>query len=198
MCVTLRIGFCVACGMLYLSEWVLTVLALQTDFADWTYCWWIELFLADMPSLSGVSDMDYPLQGPGLVNVPSLPELSPFRRVPLPPELVEQFSRILPWFIGISNEMFVFGSIDTETKCRELALDITCLFVVGDVLSRSLFTRLWWSPLFSTWRCLETTLNFNCETLDMQCNCMMGVFPEISRAWLTIDNDIFMWNYEDG
>ncbi|XP_063068284.1 nuclear pore complex protein Nup155 isoform X2 [Engraulis encrasicolus] len=79
----------------------------------------------NMPSLSGVSDMDYPLQGPGLVSVPSLPELSPFRRVPLPPELVEQFSH-------------------------------------------------------------------------MQCNCMMGVFPEISRAWLTIDNDIFMWNYEDG
>lgn len=33
---------------------------------------------------------------------------------------------------------------------------------------------------------------------DMQCNCMMGVFPPISRAWLTIDSDIFMWNYEDG
>uniref|UniRef100_A0A8C0J747 Nucleoporin 155 n=1 Tax=Chelonoidis abingdonii TaxID=106734 RepID=A0A8C0J747_CHEAB len=32
----------------------------------------------------------------------------------------------------------------------------------------------------------------------MQCNCMMGVFPDISRAWLTIDSDIFMWNYEDG
>ncbi|XP_010133602.1 PREDICTED: nuclear pore complex protein Nup155-like, partial [Buceros rhinoceros silvestris] len=32
----------------------------------------------------------------------------------------------------------------------------------------------------------------------MQCNCMMGVFPEISRAWLTIDSDIFLWNYEDG
>ncbi|XP_076842691.1 nuclear pore complex protein Nup155 isoform X2 [Brachyhypopomus gauderio] len=76
-------------------------------------------------SLSGVSDMDYPLQGPGLVSVPNLPELSAVRRVPLPPELVEQFSH-------------------------------------------------------------------------MQCNCMMGVFPEISRAWLTIDNDIFMWNYEDG
>lgn len=79
----------------------------------------------NMPSLSGVSDMDYPLQGPGLLTVPSLAELSPVRRVPLPPELVEQFSH-------------------------------------------------------------------------MQCNCMMGVFPEISRAWLTIDNDIFMWNYEDG
>ena len=31
----------------------------------------------------------------------------------------------------------------------------------------------------------------------MQCNCMMGLFPEISRAWLTIDSDIFDWNYED-
>lgn len=36
------------------------------------------------------------------------------------------------------------------------------------------------------------------QLVDMQFNCMMGVFPEISRAWLTIDNDIFMWNYEDG
>lgn len=79
----------------------------------------------NMASLSGISDMDYPLQGPGLLNVPNLPELSAVRRIPLPPELVEQFSH-------------------------------------------------------------------------MQCNCMMGVFPEISRAWLTIDNDIFMWNYEDG
>uniref|UniRef100_A0A673ZII9 Nuclear pore complex protein Nup155 n=1 Tax=Salmo trutta TaxID=8032 RepID=A0A673ZII9_SALTR len=79
----------------------------------------------NMPSLSGGSDMDYPLQEPGLLIVPNLPELSAVRRVPLPPELVEQFSH-------------------------------------------------------------------------MQCNCMMGVFPEICQAWLTIDNDIFMWNYEDG
>lgn len=48
----------------------------------------------NMPSLSGVSDMDYPLQGPGLLGVPNLPELSAVHRVPLPPELVEQFSRI--------------------------------------------------------------------------------------------------------
>lgn len=39
--------------------------------------------------------MDYPLQGPGLLSVPNLPELNAIRRVPLPPELVEQFSRIL-------------------------------------------------------------------------------------------------------
>ncbi|KAF6357331.1 nucleoporin 155 [Rhinolophus ferrumequinum] len=77
------------------------------------------------PTVSGMSDMDYPLQGPGLLSVPNLPEISSIRRVPLPPELVEQFGH-------------------------------------------------------------------------MQCNCMMGVFPPINRAWLTIDSDIFMWNYEDG
>ncbi|KAF1434426.1 hypothetical protein FQV22_0004963, partial [Spheniscus magellanicus] len=76
------------------------------------------------PTVSGMSDMDYPLQGPGLLSIPNLPEISSVRRVPLPPELVEQFGH-------------------------------------------------------------------------MQCNCMMGVFSEISRAWLTIDSDIFMWNYED-
>ena len=26
----------------------------------------------------------------------------------------------------------------------------------------------------------------------------MGLFPEIGRAWLTIDNRLFLWNYEDG
>ncbi|NXH21655.1 NU155 protein, partial [Bucco capensis] len=77
------------------------------------------------PTVSGMAAMDYPLQGPGLLSIPNLPEISSVRRVPLPPELVEQFGH-------------------------------------------------------------------------MQCNCMMGVFPEISRAWLTIDSGIFMWNYEDG
>ena len=32
----------------------------------------------------------------------------------------------------------------------------------------------------------------------MQCNCMMGLFPDIKRAWLTIDSDIYVWIYEDG
>jgi nuclear pore complex protein Nup155 len=26
----------------------------------------------------------------------------------------------------------------------------------------------------------------------------MGLFPEIGRAWLSIDSDVFLWNYEDG
>ncbi|CAF1076214.1 unnamed protein product, partial [Brachionus calyciflorus] len=33
---------------------------------------------------------------------------------------------------------------------------------------------------------------------QMQVNCSMGLFTCISRAWLTIDNLIFFWNYEDG
>ncbi|XP_028318058.1 nuclear pore complex protein Nup155-like [Gouania willdenowi] len=78
-----------------------------------------------MPSVSGISDLDYPTQGPGLLSVPSLPELNAVRHVPFPPVLVEQFRH-------------------------------------------------------------------------MHLNCMMGVFPEISRAWLTIDNVIYMWKYEDG
>merc|ERR1719193_196125 len=32
----------------------------------------------------------------------------------------------------------------------------------------------------------------------MQCNCSMGIFPQVSRAWLTIDSDIYLWRYEDG
>jgi len=31
----------------------------------------------------------------------------------------------------------------------------------------------------------------------MQANCMIGLFPEIDRAWLTIDSDIYVWRFED-
>ncbi|KAG5319570.1 NU155 protein, partial [Pseudoatta argentina] len=31
----------------------------------------------------------------------------------------------------------------------------------------------------------------------MQCHCMMGLFTEISKAWLTIDSDIYLWSYEN-
>ena len=37
-----------------------------------------------------------------------------------------------------------------------------------------------------------------CVGVDMQCSCYMGLFPEIGRAWLSIDSDVFIWNYEDG
>lgn len=32
----------------------------------------------------------------------------------------------------------------------------------------------------------------------MQCNCIMGLLPEINRAWLVIDSNIYVWNYENG
>lgn len=38
------------------------------------------------------------------------------------------------------------------------------------------------------------------ELLDqfarMQCSCAMGLFAEIGRAWVTVDSDLFVWNYE--
>jgi len=33
---------------------------------------------------------------------------------------------------------------------------------------------------------------------ELQITCRMGLFTCITRAWLTIDNLIFFWNYEDG
>lgn len=76
------------------------------------------IVLIDMPSLSGVSDMDYPLQGPGLLSVPNLPELSAVRRVPLPPELVEQFSRILS---VIQETLIECLQMDPEVSIRHIA-----------------------------------------------------------------------------
>lgn len=32
----------------------------------------------------------------------------------------------------------------------------------------------------------------------MQCNCLIGLFPEVERAWLTIDSDIYVWRFADG
>lgn len=31
----------------------------------------------------------------------------------------------------------------------------------------------------------------------VQCHCMMGLFPEINRGWLTVDSDIYIWTYEE-
>ncbi|CRK98832.1 CLUMA_CG012077, isoform A [Clunio marinus] len=31
---------------------------------------------------------------------------------------------------------------------------------------------------------------------NIKCHCRMGLFPEIGRAWLTIDSDIYIWTYE--
>lgn len=31
----------------------------------------------------------------------------------------------------------------------------------------------------------------------MQSNFATGIFPEISRLWVSIDSDLFLWNYEN-
>lgn len=31
---------------------------------------------------------------------------------------------------------------------------------------------------------------------DMQSNFSIGLFPSISRAWMAIDSDLFLWNFE--
>ncbi|KAJ2104368.1 hypothetical protein GGI09_000153, partial [Coemansia sp. S100] len=31
----------------------------------------------------------------------------------------------------------------------------------------------------------------------LECRCFMGLFPEIKRAWITVDHRLFLWNYED-
>ena len=49
----------------------------------------------DQPSLSGLHDHDYPSLPEVGVGLESLSELMLEKRVPLPPELVEQFGRIL-------------------------------------------------------------------------------------------------------
>jgi hypothetical protein len=36
------------------------------------------------------------------------------------------------------------------------------------------------------------------NTIDLECKSFMGLLPEINRAWITIDNRLFLWNYEDG
>ena len=89
------------------------------------YSYVFPFLYSESPNDSGLTDRDYPSFRDDKIALPSLPELNLIKRVPLPNELVEQFSR-------------------------------------------------------------------------MQCNCMMGLFPEIVRAWLTIDSDIFVWNYEKG
>lgn len=65
--------------------------------------------------------MDYPLQGPGLLSVPNLPELSAARRVPLPPELVEQFSRILS---VIQETLIKCLQMEPEVNIRNIAFEL--------------------------------------------------------------------------
>ena len=49
----------------------------------------------DQPSLSGLNELDYPSLPEAGISIENLCEICNVKRVPLPPELVEQFERIL-------------------------------------------------------------------------------------------------------
>lgn len=51
--------------------------------------------LSAQPNVSGLHDFDYPSLLEAGVGLDTLPELSTIKRMPLPPELTEQFDRIL-------------------------------------------------------------------------------------------------------
>lgn len=42
----------------------------------------------------------------------------------------------------------------------------------------------------------KSILNLYKIFLEMKSNVSMGLFPEISRIWMTIDSDLFLWNSE--
>ena len=52
------------------------------------------MFISDQPTVSGLHDYDYPSLMESGMGLDALPEVSNVKRVPLPPELVEQFGRI--------------------------------------------------------------------------------------------------------
>ena len=57
---------------------------------------WLCLFTSAQPNVSGLHDFDYPSLLEAGVGLDALPELTTSKRLPLPPELTEQFDRILP------------------------------------------------------------------------------------------------------
>ncbi|WAQ92935.1 hypothetical protein PtA15_17A417 [Puccinia triticina] len=61
----------------------------------------------------------------------------------------------------------------------------------------SLPPNLIWAPLIK-----RRTIHLPDVLFDQydiqQHRCLMGIFPEIQRAWFTVDNRLFLWDYTDG
>lgn len=45
---------------------------------------------------------------------------------------------------------------------------------------------------------IENHTPFIYTTKELEYKTFMGVFPEIDRVWMTIDNDLYLWSYVDG
>ena len=73
--------------------------------------------------MSGLHDYDYPSLIDTGIGLDALPEVSNVKRVPLPPELVEQFGRILFFSLTLSGGIFLIFP-----KKQDLTFHANCLF----------------------------------------------------------------------
>ena len=72
--------------------------------------------------MSGLHDYDYPSLIDTGIGLDALPEVSNVKRVPLPPELVEQFGRILFFGLTLSGGIFLIFP-----KKQDLTFHANCL-----------------------------------------------------------------------
>lgn len=89
--------------------------------------------------MSGLHDIDYPSLIESGIGLDTLPEVSNVKRVPLPPELVEQFGRI--FFIasfGSSYYLIVFGILNAENNgSNHLKIDVDSISFTVDFFFNS-------------------------------------------------------------
>ncbi|XP_071953322.1 nuclear pore complex protein Nup155-like [Antedon mediterranea] len=101
-----------------------------------------------------------------------------------------------------SSSQHVQSSIQQDRSFKELATLLPSGFVSGnsdlDYPSVSESVSLSHLVELSTVKRVPLPPDLAEQFQHMKCNCGMGVFPTISRAWLSIDSDIYVWNYEDG
>lgn len=45
---------------------------------------------------------------------------------------------------------------------------------------------------------ISSSNNLTSHATVARAKCMMGLFPEIERAWFTVDNKLILWDYLDG
>ncbi|OZJ03036.1 hypothetical protein BZG36_03265 [Bifiguratus adelaidae] len=83
-----------------------------------------------------------------------------------------------------------------EQKYPEL-LDLLANTAPGAGVGGSSASEQQW-PVFLKQRAV-TLPNAIVQQYDiLQCRSFMGLLPEINRAWITVDNKLFLWNYIDG
>jgi len=55
-----------------------------------------------------------------------------------------------------------------------------------------------WLPRLQSVDCTPVPQAIRSLYSQVECEMFMGLFPEINRAWISIDNKLFLWNYYEG